>query len=112
MQVRGRTWNLSPDLSPRLDQKDAQERLDGMMQNLVRFLMAVSGRSIAGLVLIPGEVETEDRAARYVDMLNSCILHHFTEDISLTECADRLGIGPHYLSHTFKAWTGKPFWDI
>lgn len=49
---------------------------------------------------------TEERGTGYVEMAKSYMRHHYTEDLSLADCADQLGISPYYLSHMFKAETG------
>ena len=37
------------------------------------------------------------------------IFENFKKDISLTDCAERVGISPYYLSHIFKECTGDNF---
>lgn len=52
------------------------------------------------------EIAPENRAAGYTEMTKAYFRHHYSEDISLPDCAAQLGISPYYLSHTFKAGTG------
>lgn len=54
----------------------------------------------------PEEPLPDERTSGYAEAARSYFERHYTEDISLTDCADSLRISPYYLSHTFKAVTG------
>lgn len=50
-----------------------------------------------------------DRTQEYVQRAEAFLQRHFREDISLTDCAEEVGISPYYLSHIMKDNTGSTF---
>ena len=53
--------------------------------------------------------EGSDKIQFYVMKAREYIFENFKKDISLTDCAERVGISPYYLSHIFKECTGDNF---
>lgn len=53
--------------------------------------------------------EAADKIQFYVTKAREYIVENFKKDISLTDCAECVGISPYYLSHIFKERTGDTF---
>ncbi len=54
-----------------------------------------------------GEAASED--VNYVACAQAYICRHFSEDISLEDCAAKAGVNAFYLSHIFREQTGQTF---
>lgn len=59
----------------------------------------------------PDGMEETDKANTYLVRAKQYIRTYYPRDISLTGCAEEVGISPYYLSHIFKERTGKTFVD-
>ncbi|MDL2319371.1 AraC family transcriptional regulator, partial [Eubacteriales bacterium OttesenSCG-928-A19] len=53
--------------------------------------------------------ESDDAAERAVAMVQQYVQEHVTDDLSLQQCADRVGISASYLSRIFKRVSGMTF---
>ena len=53
--------------------------------------------------------DSADKLDDYAMQAKDYIRHHYTKDISLNDCANRIGICPYYLSRVFKDRTGMNF---
>lgn len=57
----------------------------------------------------PEEAEGKDKSDFYMDKAIRYLQKNYQKDLSLTDCAENVGISPYYLSHLFPEQSGKTF---